>query len=207
MTRSFSIVHRTSAHSPHAADVVASPAPSPAMDSALIARACAGDMTAFRLLYDRSVGRVYALCLRMTADPVRARELTHEAFVRAWERLSSFHGDAAFDTWMHRLTVNVVLQANRTDQRRSMRVAFEGDHATDGHDMEHCPAPALDVLSQIDLERAIAALPPNARTVFVLHDVEGYRHEEIAASMQLAPGTVRAHLHRARKLLITWLNK
>jgi RNA polymerase sigma-70 factor (ECF subfamily) len=176
-------------------------------ESALIARASAGDMRAFQLLYDRSVGRVYALCLRMTADPVRARQLTHDAFVRAWERLSTFRGDAAFGTWMHRLTVNVVLQASRTDDRRSARIALAGDLASHVTETEQCVAPAIDVLGQIDLERAIATLPPQARVVFVLHDVEGYRHDEIAATMQLAPGTVRAHLHRARQLLITWLTR
>lgn len=176
-------------------------------EPALLARASQGDMRAFRALYDRSAGRVYALCLRMTADPVRARELTHDAFVRAWERLSTFHGDSAFDTWMHRVTVNVVLQANRTDQRRSARVTLAADHAAGADITERCAAPNEDVLTQIDLERAIAALPQHARTAFVLHDVEGYRHHEIAAHMQLAPGTVRAHVHRARQLLITWLNK
>ena len=173
---------------------------------ALVALAAGGDVQAFERLYERSAGRVFALCVRMTGDRQRARELTHDAFVRAWERLASFRGESQFDTWMHRLTVNVVLQGTRSDQRREARVVLVDDEGAQDAMRAAAAAPATDVLVRLDLERAIAALPPNAREVFVLHDVEGYRHDEIAQRMQLAPGTVRAHLHRARQLLMRMLN-
>lgn len=181
------------------------PTAGPAEDvGVLVARASHGDVAAFQRLYERSAGRVFALCLRMTADGQRARELAHDAFVRAWERLPSFRGDSHFDTWMHRLAVNVVLEAARTDRRREARVSLAGDdEALAAVGTQRPP----DVLDRIDLERAIASLPPNARTVFVLHDVEGFRHEEIAERMQLASGTVRAHLHRARQLMMRMLNR
>ncbi|MCC6317923.1 MAG: sigma-70 family RNA polymerase sigma factor [Gemmatimonadaceae bacterium] len=172
-----------------------------------VARASAGDVAAFQRLYERSASRVFGLCLRMTADAQRARELSHDAFVRAWERLPGFRGESHFDTWMHRLTVNVVLEQARSDRRREARVALADDEgtATTG-DVAGAHGPD-DVLERIDLERAIAALPPNARAVFVLHDVEGFRHDEIAERMHLAAGTVRAHLHRARQLLMRKLHR
>lgn len=173
-------------------------------DATLASAAAAGEMHAFELLFSRHAGRAYALCLRMSGDRQRARELAHDAFVRAWERIGTFRGEAAFGTWLHRLTVNVVLEATRADRRRTARVSL----ADDEEDAALHPDPVTtDVGSRIDLERGIALLPPNARQVFVLHDVEGYRHDEIARQMSLAPGTVRAHLHRARKFLLTWLNR
>jgi RNA polymerase sigma-70 factor (ECF subfamily) len=174
-------------------------------DRDLALRAQAGDMRSFEALFARHGGRMYALCLRMSGDRVRARELAHDAFVRAWERLGSYRGEAAFGTWLHRLTVNVVLEAARSQRRREARVMLVDDGDDAGHDVvELTPA---DVGQKIDLERAIQKLPPNARQVFVLHDVEGFRHDEIAERMAIAPGTVRAHLHRARKLLIAWLDR
>lgn len=183
-------------------------APAAAEDeAALIARACSGEVAAFELLYERAAGRVFALCLRMTGDRGRAGELTHDAFVRAWERLAQYRGDSAFTTWMHRLAVNLVLERLRSDRRREARVTLVEDDATDHAVQAAFDPTASDVLDRVDLERAVAALPPNARQVFVLHDVEGYRHEEIAEQMHLAPGTVRAHLHRARKLLMGMLQR
>ena len=173
----------------------------------LAARACSGDVAAFEQLYNRAAGRVYAVCLRMSGDRAQAGELTHEAFIRAWERLGQYRGESAFTTWMHRLAVNLVLERLRSDRRREARVTLvEGEAMERAVDVAYDPA-AGDVGDRIDLERAVAALPPNARTVFVLHDVEGYRHDEIATRMQLAPGTVRAHLHRARKLLMGMLQR
>jgi RNA polymerase sigma-70 factor (ECF subfamily) len=171
----------------------------------LVAQAARGDVAAFERLYARSAGRVYAVCLRMTGERQRARELTHDAFVRAWERLSTFRGEAAFDTWMHRLAVNVVLTASRGERRRQARmVASTDDDETTGLAGR---VPAHDVESRIDLERAIAALPNRAREVFVLHDVEGYRHDEIADRLELQPGSVRAQLHRARQLIMRMLTR
>lgn len=174
-------------------------------DRDLASRALAGDTRSFEVLFERHAGRVYALCVRMAGDRQRARELAHDALVRAWERLGSYKGEAAFGTWLHRLTVNVVLESARSQRRREARVALaEDDDADVGGAPELAPS---DVGDRIDLERAIAKLPRNARQVFVLHDVEGFRHDEIADRMAIAPGTVRAHLHRARKLLIAWLDR
>ena len=174
-------------------------------DRDLASRALAGDTRSFEVLFERHAGRVYALCVRMAGDRQRARELAHDALVRAWERLGSYKGEAAFGTWLHRLTVNVVLESARSQRRREARVALaEDDDANIGGAPELAPS---DVGDRIDLERAIAKLPRNARQVFVLHDVEGFRHDEIADRLAIAPGTVRAHLHRARKLLIAWLDR
>lgn len=124
-----------------------------------------------------------------------------DAFVRAWERLPAFRGDSAFSTWMHRVTVNVFLQDKRTDRRRDV-------HAEPTGDPGGFPVAALtgDPGDRLDLERAIARLPLGARTAFVLHDIEGYKHEEIAALSGIAPATVRAQLHRARRLLMEALS-
>lgn len=178
--------------------------PGPDDERVLAQRAGGGDVAAFEALYRQTVGRVFALCLRMSGDRERARELAHEVFVRAWEKVSTFRGEAAFGTWLHRLAVNVVLERQRGERRRQA-------HEVRGElDDEESPAMLRVVRrheeDRLDLEAAIAHLPPNARTVFVLHEVEGYRHEEIATAMGIAEGTVRAHLHRARRLLMEYLS-
>jgi RNA polymerase sigma-70 factor (ECF subfamily) len=182
-------------------------------DAALIERARSGDVSAFEHVYWREVGRVYAVCLRMTADPVRAKELTQSVFVRAWDRLASFRGESLLSSWLHRIAVNEVLVDARTERRRKARVVLAEDTAPDSTGA-HTDAPAyggvtnpVDTESKIDLERAIAMLPPGARTVFVLHDIEGYRHEEISKMTGSAEGTLRAQLHRARKLLMQALSR
>lgn len=190
-----------------------SPLPTPpgADDESVLARrAREGDAAAFEALYRSTGGRVFALCLRMTHDRERARELTHDVFVLAWQKLPGFREEAAFTTWLHRLAVNLVLQALRGERRRSAHelpeaALEEGEVAREeGRAMLQLVRP--DEGSRIDLETAIGRLPPNARQVFVLHEVEGYRHEEIAQAMGIAEGTVRAHLHRARRLLMEFLS-
>ena len=186
-------------------------------DARLIERARAGDVAAFEQVYRREVGRVYALCLRMTADTQRARELTQTVFVRAWDRLGSFRGDSQLSSWLHRIAVNEVLIDARTERRRRARVVLaEDEEATsdDSDESDRRDAPRstgitvpVDTESRIDLERAIGKLPPGARTVFVLHDIEGYRHEEISRMTGSAEGTSRAQLHRARKLLMEALSR
>jgi RNA polymerase sigma-70 factor (ECF subfamily) len=159
----------------------------------LVRRAREGDKSAFEQLYRLNVGRVYALCLRMAGDPVRAEELTQDVFVRAWEKMETFRGEAAFASWLHRITVNIVYQRQRSESRRLARrerVAASSPSAS-----RH------DATTVIDLERAIRRLPAGARSAFVLHDLEGYRHEEIAAMTGLAVGTLKSQLHRARRLL------
>jgi len=163
---------------------------------ALVARAVAGDVEAFETLYRDNVGRVHALCLRMSRDPNEADELTQASFVRAWERLASFRGEAAFSTWLHRVTVNVVIGSMRSRGRFRERFALS---AEPGELAEW--QPAFRAGGDLDLERAIATLSPQPRLVFVLHDIEGYKHREIAELTGLAVGTCKAHLHRARRKL------
>ncbi|MEE8524237.1 MAG: RNA polymerase sigma factor [Thermoanaerobaculia bacterium] len=159
-------------------------------------RARDGEVGAFEELHRLHAGRVYALCLRMTGDAHEAEELAQEAFVRVWEKLPTFGGRSAFSSWLHRLTVNVVLGRWRSRGRRRERVVAIHDAGTMS-DPVHQPRPR----DTVDLERAIAGLPKGARTVFVLHDVEGYRHREIAELTGLSEGTSKAQLHRARLLL------
>ena len=170
--------------------------------SDLVRRAQAGDVEAFEALYRAHVGRVHALCLRMCGDAVQAAELVQDVFVQAWERLASFRGESALGSWLHRLAVNVVLARARAEMRREARVVAAGD-LRDVDRGARMGSPE----ARMDLEQAIAALPPGARTVFVLHDVEGYRHHEIARLIGLAEGTVRAQLHRARRLLMEALDR
>ena len=160
----------------------------------LVRRARHGDADAFEAIYRGNVGRVYAVALRMVADPALAEELTQEAFVRAWRKLGSFRGGSAFGTWLHRLAVNVTLDALRA--RRRLRERFDDEPPA------RPPAAAPeDPGSGVDLQRGIAMLPPRARLVFVLHDVEGYKHREIAQLLELSVGASKAHLHRARRRL------
>jgi RNA polymerase sigma-70 factor (ECF subfamily) len=174
----------------------------------LLQRARAGDLDAFEVIYRENAPRVFALCLRMTADRQRAQELTQDVFVRAWEGLPSFRGDAALTSWLHRIAVNVVLMDARANRRRVARVTLAEDLEGEGDtEMADGFTPPVDVEQGIDLERAIAKLPPGARRVFVLHDIEGYRHEEIARLTGTAEGTLRAQLHRARKLLMEALSR
>jgi len=163
----------------------------------LVARAKRGDVAAFEDLYRAHVGRVYALCLRIHANPTEAEDSTQEAFVRAWKKIGSFGERAAFGTWLHRLAVNVVLDRIRSEKRRSVETVDPAG-VVDGELPERA---RTDPAIGIDLERAIAGLPPGARTAFVLHDVEGYRHREIAEMTGTAEGTWKAQLHRARRLL------
>jgi len=155
-----------------------------------VAAAAAGDRRAFERLYRRHGQRVFALCLRMTADRALAEELVQDVFVRVWQKLGTFRGDAAFGTWLHRVAVNVVLG-------RPAAAGAESDDAA----LEAAPARAVPVGDRLDLEGAIAALPAGARRVFVLHDVEGYTHEEIGTLLGITSGGSKAQLHRARLLL------
>ena len=179
------------------------PAPSPLL-SDLVRCAQQGDPAAFQGLYREHVGRVYALCLRLTADAQRAEELTQDAFVRAWQRLASFRGESAFGTWLYRLTVNVVFMSRRAERRRERRVLASDDPAALERPSE---AATTGPTLALDLERAIAALPAGAREVLVLHDVEGYRHTDIAELTGIAVGTSKAQLFRARRLLREALNR
>ena len=140
----------------------------------------------------------------MVGDRTRAEELTQDAFVRAWEKLGQFRGDSAFGTWLHRLAVNVVLNDRQTESRRRGR---QDESVEDVDTMAHGDVrAAVPPGLSIDLERAIAGLPPGARKVFVLHDVEGYTHDEIGEMLGVTAGGCKAQLHRARLLLREALN-
>jgi RNA polymerase sigma-70 factor (ECF subfamily) len=162
----------------------------------LVRAAQTGELAAFEKLYRSKVGLVHAICLRMSGRAALAEELTQDVFVRAWEKLRSFRGESAFGTWLTRLTVNVVLSERRDRGRRDAHLTLAEDVETAAD-----PVPPKDTGTAVDLERAIATLPEQARRVFVLHDVEGWNHPEIARFTGLAVGTCKSHLHRARKLL------
>lgn len=159
-----------------------------------VALATRGDALAFARLYEEHKGRVWALARRMTG-PEHAAELTQDVFVRAWQKLGTFRGEARFSTWLHRLAVNLIL---------SRRAAFAKHRArflADDDILEHLPARANGRELGMDFEAAIDTLPDGARAIFVLYDIEGYRHEEIAALLGISTGTTKAQLHRARMLL------
>ena len=162
-----------------------------------IRRAQSGDVRAFELLYREHSPRIYALCLRLKAgEKTDATELLQDVFVKAWRRLDTFRGDCAFVSWLHRLAVNTMLETARSDQRRTARVLpMEDTSRLAG------AARSSGVESRMDMESAIASLPKGARLAFVLHDVEGYQHQEIADQLSVTVGTVKAQLHRARRLL------
>jgi RNA polymerase sigma-70 factor, ECF subfamily len=159
-----------------------------------VALAAGGDTSAFERLYHSHVARIHSLTRRMLGTH-EADEVTQDIFVRTWQKLGQFRGESAFSTWLHRLAINVVIE-----KRRSF--AIQRERITDD------PA-ALDALTvaparadlTVDFEHAIEQLPPGAREIFVLHDVEGYKHEEIGRMTGVATGTSKAQLHRARRLL------
>ncbi|MDQ6887428.1 MAG: RNA polymerase sigma factor [Gemmatimonadota bacterium] len=164
-----------------------------------VARAALGDRRAFERVYHAHLNRVFSICMRMTGHRTRAEELTQDVFVRCWEKLPLFRGESAFSTWLHRLAVNVVLNERKTEGRERSRMAVEEEGEEAGLSSHGVPAPLY--LDRMDLEAAIAKLPPGARRIFVLHDVEGFKHEEIAETLGITAGGSKAQLHRARLLL------
>ena len=159
-----------------------------------VRRAATGDESAFERLYRRHVPRIHTLARRM-AGPEAADEITQDVFVRAWDKLATFRGESAFGTWLYRLAINVVLSRRRG--ARSERLALLDDDTA----LEHQVAPHPPVGLRLDLETAMARLPEAARQVFVLHDIEGWTHEEIAGQLGLVPGTSKSQLSRARAAL------
>ncbi|HEY0503106.1 MAG TPA: sigma-70 family RNA polymerase sigma factor [Lysobacter sp.] len=169
-------------------------------DRDLVAAAARGEMRAFEALYRRHAGRVHGVIARLVGGQgARAEDLTQEAFVRAWQALPAFRFESAFSTWLHRLAVNTALMELRS--RRS-RPQDEGDSDEEVFDLIGSADSAGHTTAlSMDLERAVASLPPRARAVLVLYDVEGWKHEEIAAELGMAVGSSKAQLHRARSLL------
>ena len=159
-----------------------------------VALAQAGDAQAFERLYRSHVARIHSLVRRMVGGEADADELVQDVFVRVWQRLGSFRGEAAFGTWLHRLAVNLVLNwIKGTARGRSLM--------SDDTALDFTPSRPASPETALDLEDAMRKLPRGARQVFVLHDVEGFRHEEIAGLLGVTSGTSKAQLHRARMLL------
>jgi RNA polymerase sigma-70 factor (ECF subfamily) len=159
-----------------------------------VKRAAGGDVRAFEELYRTHLARVHSLVRRL-AGGRDTDELTQDVFVRVWEKLHTFRGDAAFGTWLHRLAVNVVIERFRADTARRRRL-HEGDAV---FDTLSAPLRPRDV--SLDFEAALEKLPDGAREIFVLHDVEGYKHHEIGTLLGISAGTSKAQLHRARMML------
>jgi RNA polymerase sigma-70 factor (ECF subfamily) len=164
--------------------------------ASLVRRAADGDGTAFEALYRRHAGLVYASCLRISGRPALAEELSQEAFVRAWRGLGSLHDAAGFPAWVARIAVNVSLDALRSGGRAAAR-----EEALDEAWMAAADPADNPAAVRIDMERAIAGLPARARAVFVLFEIHGWTHEEIARALGVAEATSRSQLHRARQLL------
>jgi RNA polymerase sigma-70 factor (ECF subfamily) len=166
-------------------------------DKTLAQRAAIADVSAFEQLYRRHHRRVHGVIVRLVGQASgRAEDLTQEAFVRAWQALPSFRFESAVSTWLHRLAVNTALMELRA--RRSRPWQEDDDDALES---VATPDTAGRAVLGRDLERAVASLPPRARAVLVLHDVEGWKHEEIAGELGMAVGSSKAQLHRARGLL------
>jgi RNA polymerase sigma-70 factor (ECF subfamily) len=162
-----------------------------AVDAAL---AASGDVHAFERLYHGHVARIHSLARRMLGSD-EADEATQDAFVRAWEKLGTFRGEAAFGTWLHRLAINVMLGRRASSGRQRLRLV-------DGEEpLERTASRAASPELKLDFEAAIGRLPEGAREVFVLHDIEGFKHQEIAEMLGVATGTSKAQLHRARMAL------
>lgn len=163
---------------------------------AVVERAQSGDVDAFEAVYRAHSAAIHALCRRMCGDDVEAKELVQDVFVRAWERLRSFRGQSTLATWLHRLAVNVVLEKWRTNKRDALRMIDDPEGLAFG-----AVGRDVDADAAIDIAAALARLPKGSRTVFVLHDIEGYAHEEIASMTGIAAGTSRTQLFRARRAL------
>jgi RNA polymerase sigma-70 factor (ECF subfamily) len=160
--------------------------------------ALSGDaMSGFENLYRKHYRRVYSICLRMTGNIAEAEDLTQEVFIQLHRKIGSFRGEAAFTTWLHRLTVNQVLMHFRKRSVRSELTTDDGE-MPDSIDPDTLNPEAMPIVDRIGLENAIAQLPNGYRTVFVLHDVEGYEHEEIAKLLGCSAGTSKSQLHKAR---------
>ena len=172
-----------------------SPASTRANDSDDVRAAAAGDRHAFQRLYQLHVGRVHGAVYRLAGyDHARAEDLTQDAFVRAWQKLPGFRHESAFGTWLYRLAVNVALMDIRARGADPVSM-LDDEHLPDTGETPFCAA------EREELERAIGQLPPRARAVLVLHDIEGWRHEDIGSELGMAVGTSKAQLHRARGLL------
>jgi len=179
--------------------------PGDSIEAGLIERAKKGDAEAFQALYEKHKRRVYSLCLRMTANTAEAEDLTQEAFLQLYRKIGTFRGESAFSTWLHRLSVNVVLMHLR---KKSLPVVSleETTQSTGDDDTPKKDFGAEDIalagsIDRLRLQKAVDDLPPGYRTIFVLHDVEGYEHNEIATIVGCSIGNSKSQLHKARMKL------
>ena len=168
-----------------------------AADIELCHLAANGNLAAFELIYDRYHRRTYSLCLRMSSSPTEAEDLTQEVFIQLFRKIGSFRGDSAFSTWLHRLTVNQVLMHFRRRSVKNERTSEDGEMPEQTVRGSANPN-RMQVVDRIALKNAIAELPNGYRNVFVLHDVEGFEHEEVARMMGISVGTSKSQLHKAR---------
>ena len=178
------------------------PTPPPlSADAEILARAQAGDHHAFADLYSLHKRRIYSLCLRMVGNVAEAEDLTQEAFLQLHRKIATFRGDSAFSTWLHRLSINVVLMHLRKKGLPLMSLDEAMEPSYDDGPGRSFGAPDLSLTGSIDrlaLERAVAALPAGYRLIFVLHDVEGFEHNEIASMLDCSVGNSKSQLHKAR---------
>lgn len=170
-----------------------------------IRRAQEGDASAFEHLYHLHSRRVYSICLRMVGNPTEAEDLTQEAFLRVFRKIHTFQGASAFSTWLHRLTVNVVLMRLRKKCLVTAPInETKGEYPQDSGTKREVGGPDMSLAGFVDrmnLERAIARLAWTCRTVFILHDVHGFKHREIANMIHCSVGASKGQLHRARTQL------
>ena len=157
-------------------------------------------MSAFEELYSRHSRRVYSLCLRMTANTAEAEDLSQEVFIQLYRKVGSFRGESRFTTWLHRLTVNQVLMHFRRKGVRVEQASEEGGEVQQAERGTENPN-RMPVVDRIALDKAVSQLPPGYRAVFVLHDVEGHEHEEVARLLGCSVGTSKSQLHKARMKL------
>jgi RNA polymerase sigma-70 factor (ECF subfamily) len=168
-----------------------------APDLQLCRMASDGNLAAFELLYERYHRRTFSLCLRMTSSQTEAEDLTQEVFIQLFRKVGSFRGDSAFSTWLHRLTVNQVLMHFRRRSVKNERTSEDGEMPEQTVTGSANPN-RMQVVDRIALKNAIAELPNGYRNVFILHDIEGFEHEEVARMMGISIGTSKSQLHKAR---------
>jgi RNA polymerase sigma-70 factor, ECF subfamily len=177
-----------------------------ASDLDLCKLAAGGNIPAFELIYQRYHRRTYALCLRMTNSQTEAEDLTQEVFIQLFRKVGSFRGDSAFSTWLHRLTVNQVLMHFRRRSVKNEKVSEDGEMPEQTVNGSANPN-KMQVVDRIALKNAVALLPKGYKSVFLLHDVQGFEHEEVARRLGISIGTSKSQLHKARLKLRTLLMK
>lgn len=177
-----------------------------ASDFELAQAASKGDMFSFEEIYQRHHRRVYAICLRMLQNAAEAEDLTQDVFIQLYRKIGSFRGDSAFTTWLHRLTVNQVLMHFRKRTVKFEKTTEEGETPVQIVGGTENPR-KMPIVDKIALENAIEQLPEGYKNVFVLHDIEGYEHEEVARILGCSVGTSKSQLHKARLKLRKLLQK